>query len=214
VETIQILKPRIGAEALAADTINTENRTVDFQFYSGATVQRYSWVRGEYTLAFSMEPSAIRLVNLNSGRAPILESHSDYSTSDVLGVIEKGWLEKGKGMATVRFAKNDPAADLVWNKIEQKILRNVSMGAVIHKLKDLSKEADKVKSYLAIDWEPIEISIVPIGADPEAQVLMAANQSPETLSVEIEFCSTGRRSTNSLGAAARFRELAIARLRS
>jgi hypothetical protein len=179
---VQILKPRIDAE-LANATANAETRTVDFQFYSGATVRRYSWTKGEYTLAFSMD--GVRLDQLNSGRAPVLETHSDYSTKDVLGVIEKGWVENGRGMARVRFAKGDPAADQVWNKIEQKILRNVSMGAVVHKMKDTSKENDKIKSYLAVDWEPLEISVVPIGADPDAQIVMS-DQAREMLSVEVE----------------------------
>lgn len=183
---IEILKPRIDA-ALAAETMNSEARTIELQFYSGGTVRRYSWVSGTYLLAFSMEADHVRLGRLNSGRAPVLETHSDWSTQDVLGVVEEGWLAKGRGMARARFALNDAAADRVWNKIEQKILRNVSMGAVIHKLKELSTEEDKIKSYLAVDWEPLEISIVPIGADPEAQVMSGEDGS--TMSVELELAA-------------------------
>ncbi len=183
---VQILKPRIDA-GLAPESANAESRTVDFQFYSGATVRRYSWERGEYTLAFSMDPEHVRLGGLNSGRAPVLETHSSNSTQDVLGVIESGRIENGKGMARVRFAKGVPAADQLWAKIEQKIIRNVSMGVQIHKMKDLSKEDDKIKSYMAVDWEPLEISVVPIGADPEAQIVMSGSTSDSLVSVQLEF---------------------------
>jgi hypothetical protein len=177
-ETIKIKSPRIDA-TLAADTANSADRTVQMQFYSGAPVSRYSFARGgEYTLSFSMNPDHVRLDSLNNGRAPLLESHMSFGTDSVLGVIEKGWLQDGKGMATARFAKGDPTADSVWNKVEQKILRNVSMGVMIHKMKDTTKEGDAMRSYLAVDWEPQEISVVPIGADPGAQML-SREQLPE-----------------------------------
>lgn len=179
---IKIFKPRLDA-TLAAESANAADRTVQLQWYSGAAVRRYSFLRGEYTLQFSMDPAHVRLGALNSGRAPILESHSDWSTNDVLGVVEKGWLEDGKGRARARFAKNDEAADRVWNKIEQKILRNVSMGVTIHKLKETSKEDDQIKSYLAIDWEPLEISVCAVGADRGAQMLSA--EQPAEVEVEL-----------------------------
>lgn len=176
--TLKIQTPRLDA-TLTASTINAEERTVDMVFYSGAEVQRYSWDRGDYTLRFSMNPAHVRLGTLNSKTAPVLDAHSDFSTADVLGVIERGWLEDGKGKATARFAKNDDAADKVWNKIEQRILRNVSMGVYIHKLQETTEKNDKIKSYLAIDWEPREVSPVPIGADPGAHFQLAAGEQSE-----------------------------------
>lgn len=190
-ETVRLLRPRIDA-TLAPESVQGDTRTIEMQFYSGAAVRRYSWLRGEYLLSFSMDPAHVRLDQLNSGRAPLLESHSNWFTSDVLGVIEAGWLADGKGMARARFVKGDEAADKVWNKVQQGVLKNVSMGVAIHKLKETSKEEDKIKSYLAIDWEPQEISVVPIGADPGAQMLTDAvakgmrREQMEAEEVEIE----------------------------
>lgn len=180
---IKVPRPNIIA-TLAAESADAERRTVDVVFYSGATVPRFSWLRGEYLLTFSMDKGAIRLGSLNSGTSPVLETHSDWSTRDVLGVIEKGWLEDGQAKATMRFAQNDPDADRVWNKIEQQVLRNVSMGVRIHKMKETSGSEDKVKSYLATDWEPFEISVVPIGADPGAHIQMSAPEGEQEVEVE------------------------------
>ena len=188
IETIKIRRPRVDA-ALAPETADTKERTVNAQFYSGATVRRYSWSRGgDYLLSFSMEPAHVRLESLNSGRAPLLESHSDWSTQGVLGVVEKGWIEDGAGKARVRFAKDDPDADRVWRKVSQGVLRNVSMGVTIHKLRETTKDSETVKSFEAVDWEPIEISVVPIGADPGAQMLAAQNAGEE---IECEVERTG-----------------------
>lgn len=180
---IKVPRPSIIA-TLAPESANSEERTVDATFYSGATVPRFSWLRGEYMLTLSTEKGAVRLKSLNSGTAPVLETHSDWSTRDVLGVVEKGWLEDGSGKATLRFLQNDEDADRVWNKVQQKVVRNVSMGVRIHRMKETSGTEDKVKSYLATDWEPFEISVVPIGADPGAHIQLALDTGEQEIEVE------------------------------
>lgn len=176
-ETDSMLKlPRqeLGVQ-LDADTLNEEKRTVDAVFYSGAQVMRMNWWTGEkWMLQFSMDPAHIRMGRLQSG-APLLNQHSDWSLSDVLGVVEKAWLEDGKGMTTLRFSDR---ADVepIWQDVKNKIIRNVSMGAAVHKLKDVTPDESKIKHYLAIDWEPMEISAVPIGADPGAGFLKEDHQ--------------------------------------
>ena len=163
-ETLK-LKPRQLSVEFAADTANKETRTIDLTWYTGAEVERYSWVEGEYRLTLSMEPGHVKMGRLNTG-APILNNHSQ-DLGAVLGVVDKAWLDNGKGMATIRFS-NRAEVDPIWQDIQDGILRNASVGLKIHKLKDVTKEGAKVKSYLATSWEPREISIVPIGADPDA----------------------------------------------
>jgi hypothetical protein len=179
---IKLPKQQLSVEMLA-ESANEEHRTIDVMFYSGAEVKRMSWFDGAYFLSFSMKPEHVRMGRLNNG-APVLNAHSDWSLSDVLGVVEKGWLEDGKGKATLRFSDR-PDVQPIWADIKNKIIRNVSMGAAIHKLKDLTKEDEKVKRYLAVDWEPLEISAVPIGADPGAGFL-AENSKQELFEVEVE----------------------------
>jgi hypothetical protein len=145
---------------------DSEKRTVEMIWYTGATVRRYGW-GGPFNLTFSMDPAHIRMGRLASGNAPLLDSHNDWRLADVLGVIDKAWVEGGVGKASVRFSNRDQVTP-VWKDVEDGILRNASMGVSIHKLKETTKEGDQVKSYLAVDWEPEEVSVVPIGADPGA----------------------------------------------
>ena len=82
------------AAAIAPSSINSENKTVDVCFYTGATVARNNWRDGEFKLTLSVEPDAISFDRLNSG-APVLRNHDQYATNleDVqTGVVERGWL--------------------------------------------------------------------------------------------------------------------------
>ncbi|MCC6366844.1 MAG: peptidase U37 [Bryobacterales bacterium] len=145
---------------------DSEKRSAEMTWYTGATVRRYGW-GGPFNLSFSMDPAHVRMGRLASGSAPLLDSHNDWKLNDVLGVIDRAWIEGGVGKASVRFSNRDQVTP-VWKDVEDGILRNASMGVAIHKLKETTKEGDQIKSYLAVDWEPEEVSVVPIGADPGA----------------------------------------------
>jgi len=151
-----------------------EARTKDLVFYTGASVARYDWWTGdEYMLSFSMTPADVKLDRLNTG-APLLDSHQNYTMANQVGVVDKAWIADGQAMATVRFSER-PEVDGLWKDVSDGIVQNVSMGVSIGQLVETTKKGDKVKSYKAIDWEPMEISIVPVGADPGAGFLAAQN---------------------------------------
>ena len=176
--------------AAAAAEDDDEDLTADLTFYTGASVQRVDyWSGDKYTLAISMEPGACDLARLNSG-APMLNNHNSYDLSDVVGVVESGSIENGIGKASVRFS-NRPELAGIRADVKNKIIRNVSMGAKINKLKDVTPENSKQKSYLATDWEPMEISIVPIPADAGAGFLSHQNVEPT-----IERAETALKETN------------------
>lgn len=161
-----------AAATFLPQSANVEKRTITCVAYSGAKVPRYDWRSGEeYDLTLSTKPDAIRMGRMESG-APVLDAHSSYSTGDVFGVVEKCWMEKGKLMATVRFSTR-AEVDPVWDDVRNGILRNWSIGLWIHQTKDMTEKGDKRRSILAIDWEPFELSLVPIPADSRAQSMSA-----------------------------------------
>lgn len=168
---------------LAHESLNEEARTIDLVFYAGENVQRMNWWTGEkYFLQFSMDPSHVRLGRLNRG-APLLDSHNDSSLKHQLGVIERAWIEGGKGKATARFSQR---ADVepVWQDVKNKIVRNISMGTGIYKLKDVTPEDSKLKHFLATDWEVMEISALPVGASEGSQFLKQDNQQFTECAIE------------------------------
>jgi hypothetical protein len=148
--------------------VDEEARTVDVVFTTGAAVKRRDyWTGDEYDEVLVVDHSAVDLKRLNSG-ANVLDTHQRWSLGDILGVVERAWIEKGQGLATVRFPAKGlrAAADEVLGLIRDKIIRNVSVGYATHKA-----EWDRTTTPAtrrAVKWEPYEISFVAVGADAGA----------------------------------------------
>lgn len=147
-------------------TINVEERTVEVAWTTGAQVRRASWSRGDYIEELSLAPSAVRLERLNSG-APLLDAHSSYELRNVIGVVERAWLNGTEGRAQVRFSRRDDV-EPIFQDVRDGILRNISVGYKTHKTE--RDETGAVPVERAVDWEPYELSLVPIPADAGAQV--------------------------------------------
>jgi HK97 family phage prohead protease len=147
-------------------TLDESARTVEVIWTTGARVMRGSF--DPYYEELSLDRKHVRMERLTSGRAPLLDMHQASSAAHVLGVIESARIEKGRGVAVVRFAKDDPTADAVWNKVRQGVIRSVSVGYRVHKFEKAEGGEGKVPVMRAVDWEPFEVSVVPIGADAEA----------------------------------------------
>lgn len=154
--------------AVAPSSINEEKRTVDVVWTTGERV-----VRGfgsPFLEELSLDPGHVRLDRLNNG-APVLDSHRSWDTRSVVGAVDSVRIENGRGVATVRFAEGDSVSDGIWRKITQGILRNVSVGYRVHRLERLDEEGEGgLPVYRATNWEPMEISVVPIGADSGASI--------------------------------------------
>jgi hypothetical protein len=184
---------RLEAEFAAADA-NRDERTVPMTFYAGATVLQFNWENGLHNLQLSMEPKAVRLKRLNGGRAPFTLGHTDpNNTERVIGVIVKGsaTVEGGAARAEVRFSKR---ADVepVFADVMDGILRNVSVGARLHRLKEITAEGDEIKTFLALDWEPTAVALVAEGADPGAHFAAEAGETE----CDVEFAAVEVRASS------------------
>jgi phage head maturation protease len=157
------------AEVRAA-SFNTDDNTIDVIWTTGATVRRRSWIDGPYDEVLAVTPEAVRLDRLNAG-APFLNTHSDWDLSDVIGAVVPGTAKivKGQGIATVRLSSAPGDADNV-QKIRDGIVRNVSVGYLIHRIEKTESDDGTVPVWNVVDWEPMEISAVPIPADAGSQI--------------------------------------------
>jgi HK97 family phage prohead protease len=176
-EMTRDLPPLSLRAAFSPSSVDVEKRTVEMTWTTGARVLRGFWER--YYEELSLEPKHVRMGRLNNG-APLLAAHNGSEIGAVLGVVESARLEGKKGTAVVRFAKpeDDPEAEKVFRKVKDGILQNVSVGYRVHKLEKLEESDDKVPVYRAIDWEPYEISVVPMGADDGAGFRSGGAQTP------------------------------------
>lgn len=161
--------PKLSTRAaVQPNTFNEESRTVDMVWTTGAQVRRFDWMEGPYLEELSMDPSHIDMSRLNSG-APLLANHDSSSLNSVIGVVERAWIEGGKGYATVRFSDRPDVAPII-NDVRSGILRNISVGYQIGEY-EVTPAASKgdLPTYRAVQWTPMELSAVPIPADSQAQ---------------------------------------------
>lgn len=158
-------------------TVNIEKRTAELTWTTGARVLRGGFFSEPYFEELSLDPKHVRMERLQSGSAPVLNSHSSRAISDVLGVVENARLEKGKGTATVRF-DSGPEGEDAFRRVREGTLRNVSVGYATHKMQKIEDGSTTTPVYRAVDWEPAEISMVPIGADSGAVTRSAGGMTP------------------------------------
>jgi phage major head subunit gpT-like protein len=164
--------------AVRPESVDIENRTVELTWTTGAKGRRWSWDVGSYMEELEVSDVAVRLDRLNNG-APLLGVHNQYELGAVLAVVERAWIADGLGHALVRFSKREDA-DIVFKDVIDGILRNVSVGYAVHRYELIEEEDDKLPTYRAVDWEPLEISLVPIGFDDGAKVRSAKTPAEYT----------------------------------
>ncbi|MDQ2084707.1 hypothetical protein RA307_31385 [Xanthobacteraceae bacterium Astr-EGSB] len=163
-----MLPPFYREAAIVAGSLDEEARTFDILWTAGAEVPRVDWYSGDrYVEVLEVSDTAVRLDRLKSGRAPVLDSHARWSLNNVLGVIDgtSVRIDAGKGYAKVRLSSRADVAPIVAD-IRDRIIANVSPGYVVHSYREELR--DKTLYRVVMDWEPMEISFVPVGADPEA----------------------------------------------
>ncbi|MFE8348665.1 MAG: phage major capsid protein, partial [Xylella fastidiosa subsp. multiplex] len=73
-----------------------------------------------------------------------------------------------RGRAIVRFGRS-PRAEEILRDVLDGIRKHVSVGYLVHKVEVIGQR-DAGPLYRATDWEPIEISIVSIPADPSVGI--------------------------------------------
>ncbi|MFT6460694.1 MAG: hypothetical protein ACJA0Y_000183 [Maricaulis maris] len=166
---------RLGRNVqLRVDSVDETARTVEVVWTTGAAVRRYMPGLGRVLEELDVSPEAIRLDRLNNG-APFLNTHSDWSLNDVIGVVERAWIEDGEGRALIRLSERDDV-EPIWRDIKGGIIRNVSVGYQVHRYEVIESDDDGCTRVIARDWEPMEISAVPIGADDKAGFRAADGQ--------------------------------------
>ena len=148
--TIESLTPRGEGD--------DDMREFELAFSSEYPVMRYSCEE-----VLEHKENSVRLKRLND-KAPLLVEHD---RKDQVGVIKKAWIDKDKvGRAVVRFGKSKRAEEIRQDVVDG-IRAKVSVSYKIHKNQmEENKDSTKLPTLRVMDWEPMEISIVSVPADP------------------------------------------------
>jgi HK97 family phage prohead protease len=156
------------------DHVDTDSRTVELSFSSETPYGRWF---GDEILCHDEE--CINLERFNNGLGTALFNHDRDA---VVGHIEKVWLEDNRGKALVRF-DTDEQSETIFQKVQSGTLQGVSVGYAINRYEVLEDEDTKSTNgrfngpaYVVTDWEPLEISIVSVPADPTVGVGRSAEE--------------------------------------
>lgn len=156
------------------DQVDTDSRTVELSFSSETPYGRWF---GDEILCHDEE--CINLERFNNGLGTLLFNHDRDA---VVGHIEKVWIEDNRGKALVRFDE-DEQSETIFQKVQSGTLQGVSVGYAIYRYEVLEDEDTKSTNgrfngpaYVVTDWEPLEISIVSVPADPTVGVGRSAEE--------------------------------------
>jgi len=158
----QIHTRHLSARAMPAGpvdppAVDEAARTVELAFVSESPVEM--WYGTEI---ISLAPGAMRS-GVRQQRLPLLFNHG---WDDLLGIVENTVIDPDRiGRAQVRFGK-DERGEWAMRQVQDGILVNVSFQYRVHKwLVD-----DETDVLTAIDWEPLEITLCTVPADPSVGV--------------------------------------------
>jgi len=149
--------------------INVEARTVELAFSSTTPVRR--WFGDE---VLSHDGDAVVLDRLLDGGAVLVGHNWD----DQVGVVQSARVDSdGVGRAVVRFGKS-ARADEIFQDIVDGIRQHVSVG---YRVITISEEIREGQPNLVTvtRWEPFEVSVVPVPADPNVGIGRAMGNPPE-----------------------------------
>ncbi len=166
-----------AARALSAPTtVDRAARTVEVVWSTGARARNFVPPLGMITEELDMSPNAVRMDGLRGGGAPVLNTHRRADARDVVGRVVTARLEAGRGYATLQFSSATDVEPL-WQRIVNGTLRSVSVGYRVHRYEQIADPRDGTV-HRAVDWEPYEISVVPLPVDPAAVVRSAGDDTP------------------------------------
>lgn len=167
---------RHGKARLRSASFDADAYTIEVVWTTGASVRRCDpWDGDEFDEELSLDDGAVRLGRLNAG-APFIDTHDSSECSRVVGSVVRGTarIEGGKGICTVQLSRARDVADIV-TKIREGVIRNVSVGYWVHATETIEQDGT-VPLVRVTDWEPLEISAVPVPADAGSQIRSASGR--------------------------------------
>jgi HK97 family phage major capsid protein len=144
-----------------AGTIGTFERAAsgDTFIFPLASEEPYRRYDGNEILVHT--PAAVDLSFLNSGNAPLLDSHNRHDGLKAqIGVVERAWLDKKRLYVEVRFSRKEHAQEIMQDVIDG-IVKNVSVGYTVMR----TEPSENPDEYRVVRWQPTEASFVSIPAD-------------------------------------------------
>ena len=155
-------------------TVDAEARTVEAIVSTGSDTARPGYVE-------RLDLGGADLSRLVG--APVLDAHRSASTLDQLGVIEAAEMRPEGIWVRMKFRSNAAAASVLAD-IADGTLRGLSIGYQVAEWSDAKEGNARVR--IAKRWTPLEVSIVPVPADPGAHFRAGETSMPEQVTTDTQ----------------------------
>ena len=179
-------KQRIHGPALtraSTGVVVQDDNTIELTFSSeDAVVLRREYWDEPWLERLGHNEGECDLSFLNSGTAPLLWAHDRWSRGNVIGVIQRAWLEDGRGKAIAKLSNRDDVKGLVQD-LKDKILSNTSTGYAPLEREPVKLNANGPDEYRVTLWRPFEVSILPVPADESVGVGRSATPDQQRFTV-------------------------------
>ncbi|MEK4713465.1 HK97 family phage prohead protease [Sporosarcina sp. FSL K6-5500] len=162
--------------------LNEETRQFELSFSSEEPYTR--WFGDEI---LSHEPGAIDLSRLNEIGCVLYNHNRDK----VIGRIDNSWVKDNRGYANVTFDE-DAESDVIYQKVRSGTLKAVSVGYRVENWEEVAAGSVSTDGKhpgpcsIGLKWQPYEISIVSVPADPTVGVGREMEEEEEETEVVIE----------------------------
>ena len=156
--------------------VDEDSRLVRLSFSSEEPYTRQPMFSDAWVEVLGHEIAEANLTRLNNSGIVFYNHRGER-----IGVIERAWIESKRGFAEIRFSKRS-SEDIegIWQDVKDGILRNVSVAYKILKRELIEQREDKPDIYRVTEWEPHEVSLVDIPADPTVGVGRSAEDEDLT----------------------------------
>ena len=172
-----VMAVRNVQRAVAEDGAPASDAPLTFElvFTTGAPVRRYDWLEGRYFLEeLVVEDGAINLARLERG-APLLNTHWSWSLEDQIGVVRNPEIADGRGTVQVQMSRRESVRGIVQD-LQDGVINNSSVGYTRDAIEMIApSEENGMWIYRVTRWTPLEVSMVPIPADMDSQVVRSAD---------------------------------------
>ena len=124
-------------------------------------------------------------IDLSREPLPLIESHDSSRVN--IGIVENLKIEGKKLRGTLRFGTSERASE-IWEDIKAGIIRYLSIGYEI--MDTMAFEG----GFKVIRWQPLEVSIVSVPADPGAQIgrsKQLTNNRGNTMNIQETYKTAG-----------------------
>lgn len=164
------LQPLQGRAAFQPDTFNADDNTIEVVFATETPVLRYDWWDdAQFFEVLTCADGNVRMDRIQT--APVVDTHNTYSLASQFGTVVKAWIDLAKKecRAQIKLSSTEGDKEIV-QKIKDGIIRNISVGYRVYKVEVDEAPENATATRRATDWEPFEISFVPMPADPNSAV--------------------------------------------